>query len=169
MSPPGPGRFWLDANILIEANRRSYRYSVAKTFWMRLAQQVELGRVVSPRRVYRELTEHEKHQDFVKDWVSVRQNQLSQNPNKDVTDMVGEIESYIFSQPQYGQYECWKFSEGGDPWVIAHAKLDGGAVVTWESALRPLAKKPRIPDVCKAFDVPCLDPLDMFEELGVTF
>lgn len=162
-------RFWLDANVLIEANRRSYPYHIATTFWMRLAEQIELGIVVSPRRVYRELTEHEKHQDFVKKWVKVRQKQLSQPANKQVTELVGEIESYIFSNSQFDQYECWKFSDGGDPWVIAHAKVDGGVVVTQESTLHPLAKKPRVPDICKAFEVDCVNTIHMFERLKITF
>jgi uncharacterized protein DUF4411 len=80
-----------------------------------------------------------------------------------------EIESYIFSNPQFDQYECWKFSDGGDPWVIAHAKADGGVVVTQESTLHPLAKKPRVPDICKPFGVACLNTIQMFEKLKVTF
>jgi hypothetical protein len=162
-------RFWLDANVLIEANRRSYPYHIAKTFWIRLAEQVELGIVVSPRRVYQELTEHEKHQDFVKHWVKVRHKQLSQTASKEVSTLVGEIEAYIFGNPQFDQYESWKFSSGGDPWVIANAKVDGGTVVTQESALHPEAKKPRVPDVCKVFEVDCVNTLKMFEKLNVTF
>lgn len=163
------GRFWLDANVLIEANRRSYPYQIAKTFWLRLAEQVEKGNVVSPRRVYQELTENEKHQDFVKHWVKVRHKQLSQVPNRDVSKLVGNIQEYAYSNHQFIQYECWKFSGGGDPWVIAHAKIDGGIVVTQESGLRPEAKKPLVPDICKAFEVDCVNTIGMFEKLNVTF
>jgi hypothetical protein len=163
------GRCWLDANVLIEANRRSYPYSIAKSFWGTLAGLIDSGRVVSARRVYQELTQNERHQDYVKQWVTVRRKYLCQPSNKDVERLVGEIGAYIFSFQQYDQYECWQFQNGGDPWVVAHAKLDGGVVVTQESKLHPMAKKPMVPDICKKFDVNCKNTLEMFQHLSATF
>jgi hypothetical protein len=162
-------RYWLDANVLIEANRISYPYRLAKSFWMRLAEQVELGKVVSPRRVFKEWVENEGHKDFVKDWVKVREAQLSKRPEQAVQDIVGAIGLYVFSNPQYDKYESWKFTDGGDPWVIAHAFVDKGTVVTLESHLHPEARKPLIPDVCKKFEVRWVNTMAMFEELGITF
>lgn len=163
------GRYWLDADVLIQANRISYPYSLAKTFWVRLAEQVEVGNVVSPRRVFREWIENEGHQDFVKDWVKPREPQLSKRPDQSVTDVVGAIGFFIFSNPQYDKYEAWKFSAGGDPWVIAHAFVDRGIVVTHESNLHPDARKPRIPDVCKKFEVRWTNTMGMFAQLEMTF
>lgn len=163
-------KYWLDANVLIEANNRSYPIRIARTFWMRLAEQVELGNVVCPRRVYQEVAEQEQHQDEVAEWMKVREQWLRVIGSAEVQRQVGEIEEYIYSRyPQWGWAESWQFCKGGDPWVIAHAKVDGGIVVTQETRLAPEARKPRIPDVCKHYDVSCVDLLKMLELLGVTF
>jgi hypothetical protein len=161
----------LDTNVLIEADRRHYPYKIATTFWLRLAEQVGVGKVVAPHRVYRELTENERHRDFVRKWVMVRRQQLSIRPDAEAQTIAGEISTYVFSNPQYDQYESWKFCEGGDPWVIAQAKVDGGTVVTQESTRYPQARKPRVPDVCdhSQFSVACVDTITMFKMLGLTF
>ena len=112
------------------------------SFWKTLAGLVDAGKVVSPRRVYQELTENEKHQDYVKAFVSPRKKQLCQPSNKEIGELVGQIELHIFSFQQYDHGECWRFSKGGDPWVIAHAIVDKGIVISQESHLHPQAKKP---------------------------
>jgi Domain of unknown function (DUF4411) len=161
-------RFWLDANVLIEAHNRSYPYDVAVTFWTRMAEQIERGNIVCPRRVYQELAEHEKHQDRVAEFVRNRRGRgLCIAPSRDVMQKVGEIESYVFSA--YPAPLAWHFSKGGDPWVIAHAYVDGGIVATYESALRPESKKPRVPDICRYFGVAFVGTLEMFRRLGVKF
>ena len=162
-------RFWLDANVLIEANNRSYPINRAVTFWSRLAEQVELGSIACTRRVYKEVAEHEQHQDAVANWIRVRKDKLRITPPRDVQKLVGEIGQYLFNNTQYDVAETWAFCRGGDPWVVAHAKIDNGVVVTHESALRPQAKKPRVPDVCRHFEVQCVDVLRMFELLDITF
>jgi hypothetical protein len=165
--------FWLDANVLIEAHNRSYPIGVAVTFWMRLAEQVETGNVLCPRRVYKEVAEHEKHQDEVAHWVKTRKDRgLCVYPIADVQTLVGQIEKSLWETPRtppYDHAELWAFCKGGDPWVIAHAKVQGGTVVTMETNKTPQAKKPRIPDVCDKFDVDCVTLLEMFKILGVTF
>jgi len=161
-------RYWLDANVLIEANNRSYPIDVAKTFWLRLAEQIQLGNVVSARRVYQELAEHEKHQDAVASFVKARRQHLCIAPSREVQQAVDEVERYVFGG-RYPVAEAWKFSKGGDPWIVAHAMVDKGVVVTQESALRPNAQVVRVPDVCQHFRVQCANTLEMFRSLGVTF
>lgn len=161
-------RYWLDANVLIEAHNQSYPIDVAKTFWRALSKQIECGNVVSTRRVYQELAEQEKHQDAVAQFVRNRRQQLCIAPSREVQKAVGGIEEYVFGG-RYPTYEAWRFSKGGDPWVIAHALTEGGIVVTQESALRSNAQVARVPDVCQHFEVRCVDTLGMFRLLGVTF
>jgi hypothetical protein len=47
--------------------------------------------------------------------------------------------------------------------------VENGVVVTQESALRPTAQVARVPDVSQNFNVHCVDTLEMFRLLGVTF
>jgi len=88
-------------------------------------------------------------------------------PSKPVQTCVGKIESYVFDK--YAYAEAWDFSDGGDPWVIAHAMHSDGIVVTRESTLHPNAKKARIPDVCKHFAVKCIDSKAMLDALDAHY
>ncbi len=51
---------------------------------------------------------------------------------------------------------------GADPFVIALAMVNHGAVVTDETFSGNL-NKPRIPDVCQALSVPCMTVMDFVE------
>jgi Domain of unknown function (DUF4411) len=58
---------------------------------------------------------------------------------------------------------------GADPWLIAHANNTKGVVVSHESNRHPNAKKVRIPDVCAALGVSCIDTYEMLDRLGAEF
>jgi hypothetical protein len=156
-------RYWLDASVLIEAHNRTYPIGVFDSFWEWLAGEVQAGNIVCPRRVYQEVAEAE-HQDELAQWMKPRKGKgLCIPASRQVQDRLKEIEEYIFTQ--YESVEAWDFSKGADPWVIAHALDDHGAVVTKESSTRSNAKKARIPDVCNHFGVKCVDTLEMLKEL----
>lgn len=54
----------------------------------------------------------------------------------------------------------------GDPFVIGLAKMKGFTVVTGERASGNL-EKPRIPDVCGALGIKCINLLDLFREQNI--
>jgi len=141
---------------------------MADSFWEWLAGQVQVGNVVSPRRVYQEVAENEKHQDELAKWVRHRREKgLCIVPTRAVQDRVHAIEEHVFTK--YTVVEAWDFSKGADPWVIAHSLEDQGVVVTKESDLRSNARKARIPDVCDYFGVRCVDTLEMMKQLKAKF
>jgi hypothetical protein len=57
---------------------------------------------------------------------------------------------------------------GADPFVIGLAMVEGCTVVTGERPSGSLAK-PRIPDVCDALEVSCIDLLGLFRQRGWRF
>jgi hypothetical protein len=68
--------------------------------------------------------------------------------------------------------------EWADPWVIATAQRSGSIVVTGEKFKgNGRDERPRIPDVCRGFNVPCLNTDEeptpglyfMMEKEGWTF
>jgi hypothetical protein len=161
-------RYWLDANVLIEAHRRSNPIGIAVSFWAWLATQVEGGIIVCPRSVYQEIAEQEDHRDEVARWVQNRKEKgLCVPPTREVTAHVGVIMQYVFEK--YLPQHAYEFGKGGDAWVIGHALDDGGTVVTQESELHPDAKKARIPDVCRHFDVRCVNTVEMLRLLKAKF
>ena len=60
-----------------------------------------------------------------------------------------------------------RFLDRADPWVIAHAIVEGSAVVTMEIAVQPNVQKVKIPNGCSHFNVPCVNTYQMLRELGV--
>ena len=161
-------RYWLDANVLIEAHRRSYPFEIAVSFWRWLGKQVEDGVIVCPRRVYQEIAEQENHKDEIAQWVQNRKDKgLCVLPSRTVTAQEGIVLEYVFGR--YAPEQAYTFAKGGDPWVIAHALDDRGTVVTLESDLRPTAQRARIPDVCKHFDVKCVNTVEMLKLLKARF
>jgi hypothetical protein len=142
---------------------------MADSFWEWTAGKVHDGYIVSPRRVYQEVAENEKHQDELAKWMRHRRDKgLCVAPSRAVQERVQAIEEHVFTK--YIVVEAWDFSKGADPWVIAHAMEDGqGIVVTKESDSRPNAQKARIPDVCDHFNVKCVDTLEMLKQLKAKF
>lgn len=56
------------------------------------------------------------------------------------------------------------FSTSADGWVIAHAMTDGGIVISQE-VNKTTKTTVKIPTVCKAFGVKCIDTFDMLAML----
>jgi hypothetical protein len=62
-----------------------------------------------------------------------------------------------------------EFLRGADAWLIAHAKVLGGCVVTREAKKGIGAKKPMIPNVGEDFGVVVKDLWIMLDELKPSF
>jgi hypothetical protein len=58
-----------------------------------------------------------------------------------------------------------KNRSGCDPWVIALAQARGHVVVTAEKSAGNLSK-PKIPDVCGALKIDCIDLVEFFRRQG---
>ena len=161
-------RYWNDANVFIEAHQRAYPVEMAESFWKWMSAQVEKGLIVCPKMVYREIAENEDRKDALAQWFqSRREKGLCLRSSKEVERQVGILASHVFTK--YEGHQAMSFAKGADLWVIAHAMVDTGIVVTQESNLQPDAKKPRIPDVCKHFNIPCMSRMQMLKALDAKF
>jgi Domain of unknown function (DUF4411) len=158
-------RYWLDASVLIDAHRKSYPIKIMASFWVWLNGQIHDGVIVCPRMVYKEIAEVDGRDDELSQWMKVRKGKgLCIAASRAVQREVGNIQVHVYEK--YDSVEAWEFSKGADSWVIAHAKVENGIVVTKESTLHPDAKKARIPDVCCHFQVKCIDTLEMLRRLN---
>jgi Domain of unknown function (DUF4411) len=158
----------VDANVFIEAHQKSYPIEIAEGFWKWMSSHVVDGTIVCPRMVYQEIAENTDRRDLLSLWFQTRRDMgLCIGSNKPIQDHVGLINDYVFAK--YNGPHGIMFSKGADSWVIAHALVDRGIVVTQESNLHPNASKPRIPDICKAFNVPFMDRLQMLRKLNAKF
>lgn len=162
--------YWLDTSVYITAKQGPYRFNVFGVFWAFLSEQLDAGTIRSPKLVYQEIVSNEQSHDDLAIWAKSRRgNGLCVSPSAKVQDALRKIGDYVASKPRYPQPQKARFLSGADPWLIAHALVDGGVVVTLETDLKPESQKVRIPDVCTHFGVRCINTSDMLEELGAKF
>jgi len=160
--------YWLDTNAFIQAKNGPYKFKVFGVFWAFLHEQIEAGTIRCPKMVYQEIVNNEEPRDDLANWIKTRrQSGLFVDPNADVQNAMTTVADHVIGnyEPQHAGH----FLSGADPWLIAHAIHSKGVVVTHESARRPQAKAARIPDVCDAFKVPCIDSYEMLDRLGAHF
>jgi hypothetical protein len=156
-----------DSDGLITAKQATYRFNLFPVFWTFLSKKLADGVVRFLKLVYEELVTNVMKEDELARWAKARRrNGLCVSASKKVQEACTKVADYVKNNPRYGQPAQAKFLGGADPWLIAHAIAEGGAVVTQETRVSPDSKQVRIPDVCAYFKVRCINTCDMLEELG---
>lgn len=155
--------FWLDSNVLIEAKNGHHAFDINPGFWEALERHSKAGKLKSCMTVHAELI---SGNDELADWAK-RQTHLFVTPNEDVQETFREISTYVCAN--YEKPYADEFLSKADPWVIAHAILASGSVVSQEALLTGPHKKVKIPNVCAYYSVPSLKTWDLLRSLGVSF
>ena len=138
--------------------------SVFKTIWDGLDSLVLQQNLISTREVWNELGRQNVSTDVLA-WA--KQNKpIFTTPNAAELQFVAQIFQIKHFQNLIGEQQRLKGTPVADPFVIACAKIKGGAVVT-EEKLKPNAAK--IPNVCAHFDVPCIDLEKFMQQQGWAF
>jgi hypothetical protein len=118
--------------------------------------------------VYQEIVTNEEPGDDLAKWMKTRrQSGLFVDSDADVQKAMQNVADYVVGN--YEQQHAAEFLSGADPWLVAHAIHTKGVVVTHESNRHPNAKKVRIPDVCAALRVSCINVYEMLDRLGADF
>ena len=164
------GAYWLDADVLIQAKNSYYSFVLAKQMWDFLEAQGKCGTVRSSMKVYGEILSYEDHGEELVKWCKARKTSGLFSPaEKDVQEIYGEIADHVVQRYPERPAKVGEFLKGADGWIIAHAKRDHGIVVTHESRRNVTAKVPKVPNVCHAFDVGCIDLPSMLTALKFRF
>lgn len=153
--------FSFDSSSLIHAWNRAYRPKNFPSFWSRLEEAIAAGVVVASVEV---LTELSKKDDAVFDWCK----RLSADLCVEVDDEQQEQMRHIM-----GTYprlvDTVKGKSGGDPFVIALARLRHGQIMVVSEEDFGKKDSPRIPDVCRAEGIRCYKLADFIEDRGWSF
>lgn len=161
-------RYLLDANVLMEAKRRYYRFDLCPGFWDCVVWQHKQGVISSIDKVKDEI---EQGKDDLSHWVKRTCPSsffvVTTDPN--VAGWYGKIVVWVQSRPQYLPEAKSEFAAGADGWLIAYAKQNSFFLVTHEVPSPESRTEVKIPNVCKAFDVPYIDTFDMLENLKTKF
>jgi len=160
--------YWLDTNVFIQAKNGPYKFKVFGVFWGFLDERIKDGTIRCPKMVYQEIVANEEPLDDLAQWIKTRrQSGLFVEPSQDIQKVMTTVSDHVIGK--YEQQHAAEFLSGADPWVIAHALHSKGVIVTHESKKHPTAKKVRIPDVCHALAVSCVDTYEMLERLKADF
>ncbi len=161
---PQPTIYCLDANVLIQAWQKYYAPAVCPSYWEVLDDLGRQGRIFLPSWVAEEVT---RTDDDLAQWLK-GSSIIIRAVSEEVTRKLQEI---FAKDPRHQQLvDNTKQRSLADPWLIAHAMAENACVVTKEE--KPIAannKRIKIPHVCDAMNVRCIDDFEMIKELGITF
>jgi len=160
--------YLIDTNILVEA-QKTYPRSMFPQVWNQLSWGISQGIIHFVPDVIEEL---KKGNDDLVEWISSH-NGLSKLKTRDNTSVVQryiEIIRFIDVSPAYNDKALRTWSDGSiaDPWLIAAALCHGHTIVTYEKPARIKGTpcgKPKIPDICKDFNVCCITILQLLASI----
>ena len=160
MSPEPELKFSIDTSSLIQAWSRAYPPDSFPTFWDKMDGFVDKRVIVAPDVV---LTELKKKDDDLYKWAKDREENFfhsigDTDIQKAVKDILSNFERLVDTK---------RGRSGADPFVIALAKVTGRTVVTNELIGKP--QKPSIVDVCRHYNIECINLLEMIRKLGLKF
>lgn len=142
----------IDSSSLIHAWNRAYRPKNFPTFWRLLEDLIEEGRLKASIEVYNEL---KKKDDEVLAWAKIHKDKLFVEIDEPTQD---EVIGLMANYPTL--VDTTKGRSGGDPFVIALALASDPQMIVVTQEDRG---KMRIPDVCGAVGVECINLADLIE------
>lgn len=155
-------RYLLDANVLIDAGRDYYPLERVPEFWDWLVHQSERGVVAVPAEMYEEVV---AGKGSLVDWLREHKGTLVLG-NEAEPALVRDVLSRGYAVDLAGD-EIERI--GNDPFIVAYARADPcpATVVTTEVS-KPSAQRGnrRLPDVCREFQVRCINTFRLLRELN---
>ena len=148
--------FSLDTSALIDAWVRHYPRDVFPAIWSLMESAVANREIFVVDEVVQEL---KRKDDDLARWVRSQAGiivSIDDNIQQRVVNIMSAHSRLVDSR---------KNRSGCDPWVIALAQDRGLTVVTAEKASGNILK-PKIPDVCQALQIPCIEVVEMFRRQG---
>jgi predicted nucleic acid-binding protein len=150
--------YCFDTSVLIECWSRSYPPDVFPGLWVKLDALIAQQEVLCADEVRVEL---ERQEDDLAKWIKVRP-QLFVPLDDAIQRATSEV---LAGHPLL--MKATKNRNGADPFVIATAQVRGLTVVTEEKG--GTDTKPKIPSVCAALRVPCVNVLSFIRDQGWSF
>ena len=156
-------KYLLDSDTLITSKNGPYRFDNAPGFWEFLEQENILDVVGTVDAVRHELI-GEKNQ--LADWVKSQGSRFVLSPDASVTASLAAIAKWINDNQQFSAAAKADFLSSADFVLIGHAHAKGCKVVTFEKDEPGAIHRIKIPTVCKAFGVDCMNLYQMLSDLS---
>lgn len=158
--------YLLDANTYIQAKNYHYQMGFCPAYWDFLHQQFETGMLASVSQVYDELR---GQNDELATWAEAHKQHFHLLTSKELQAKFSLIANHVMSLPNKAAASVSTFLAGADPWLIAVASLTNETVVTHEKSVADNSRKIKIPNICRDFNVSCIDPFKLLSELKAQF
>ena len=175
LASKAPVVYLIDTSAIIDARDLHYRFGPRQPFWLWLARQIDVGKVVVIEQVCDEIA---VGNDELAEWIAGFAEQARIEPPS-YPSHLREMEEWILANYPKDAYRLFtdvskRGRKSADPYLISHALhqreqgLEEHAVVTQEVPSFP-GGKVKIPDVCRRFGVRCITLSEMLAEAGVDF
>ncbi len=167
--PKKQPKYLLDSNVFIEANRRYYAFDLCPGFWESLSIYHSKDLICSIDRV--KTIEFAKGHDDLKEWADskISKKFFVASDGEDVQASYAEAMQWVQDQKRFYPFAKTEYAESVDGWLIAYARAKGMILVTHEEPAPESKKQVKIPDVCNAIGVQCVNTFDMLRALGTKF
>ncbi|MGB6688753.1 MAG: DUF4411 family protein [Terracidiphilus sp.] len=157
-------RYLLDANVMIRAHEDYYPIDRIPQFWAWLAYQAKSGVVKVPYEIYHEI---EISKGPLHDWLTDSATSKIMILNQKIDRVLLNTVLASGYAPDLDDSEIEEI--GQDPFLIGYALMNPSemTVVTKEvSAPSKQRANRRVPDVCKAFGIRCMNDFEFYRELN---
>ncbi len=161
----------VDSNFFIQAHRVNYPLDVAFSFWNKVKQLADDGKIISIDKVKQEIYQNE---DALKQWCVIN---LPRDFFKDTSTVMtsyGQVAAWaVLQSSHYLPNALAEFlhADEADAYIVAYVVADTNKriVVTQEISEQNRRNKVKIPDACNDLNVRFVNVIDMFRQLGETF
>jgi len=157
--------YLMDANSFMEPFNSYYSLEYVPGFWNALIREHQKGNIFTISAIRNEILRRE---DVLKQWFeSDLPKTFICDENEQTQKIYKSIISWAQNHPVFSPVNKRKFADGADGLLVAYAKVHGMVVVTQEKEVGIESKQIKIPNVCKQFDVPYMNVVEMLQALNV--
>jgi hypothetical protein len=147
-------RYCIDTNVLVsflsESDDEYYGVDIFPDHWEIIQTLITSGEIVAPRQIERELHGHAKKRPKIGPWLRRNGHMFRDLGNSDELFLAKRI---VNAHPAYARNNNYL----GDLELMVLAGHHKLTVITMEIGLQQTGqRRPKIPNVCAAFDIKCL-------------
>jgi hypothetical protein len=161
----------VDSNFFIQAHRVTYPLDIAFSFWKKVKQLGEEGKIISIDKVKIEIY---SNNDDLKEWCQANLPADFFKDSSQIMASYAEVSTWAISRSAHylpNALNEFLDADEADAFIVAFALADSNnrIIVTQEVSEPNRRNKIKIPDACNALDAQFVNTMSMFRQLGETF
>lgn len=166
MTVPAERIYVPDTNVLVAAYHHYYAPDICPGFWDALLHHMVSGRLLIIDRVFDEII---SPMALVQWTERATGRSYATTATQTIADAYRQLIDWVQDNPQFTDAARVEFAGAADGWLAAYAMANGAVVVTNEVSAPEARRKVPLPDLCRQFDIPCINTFKMLSGLGIQF